>query len=47
MTLDHYCTLFSRLTRAPGRMWGDATRNRTPHKPLLFFAVMDLVPPNF
>ncbi len=43
MTLDHYCALFSSLTRAPGRMWGDATRNRAPHKPLLLFAVMALV----
>jgi putative restriction endonuclease len=43
MTLEHYCALFSRLTRAPGRMWSGATLNRAPHKPLLLFAVMDLV----
>ena len=43
MTLEHYCALFSRLTRAPGRMWGQETRNRAPHKPLLLLAVMDLV----
>jgi putative restriction endonuclease len=43
MTLEHYCEAFSNLTRAPGAMWGDATRNRAPHKPLLLFAVMDLV----
>jgi putative restriction endonuclease len=43
MTLEHYCALFSNLTRAPGRMWGDGTRKRAPHKPLLLLAVMDLV----
>jgi putative restriction endonuclease len=43
MTLEHYCALFSKLTRAPGRMWSNTTRNRAPHKPLLIFAVMDLV----
>jgi len=43
MTLEHYCALFSKLTRAPGRMWCDAIRNRAPHKPLLLFAVMDLI----
>lgn len=43
MTLEHYCALFSELTRAPGQMWTGATRNRAPHKPLLLFAVMDLV----
>src|SRR5476649_2660315 len=43
MTLAHYCTLFSRLTRAPGPMWDAKTRNRAPHKPLLLLAVMDLV----
>jgi hypothetical protein len=34
MTLDHYWALFSKLTRAPGRMWGGATRSRAPHQPL-------------
>ena len=43
MPLPHYCALFSRLTRAPGPMWGAETRNRAPHKPLLLLAVMDLV----
>lgn len=43
ITLDHYCALFSKLTRAPGQMWGNSTCNRAPHKPLLLFAVMDLV----
>ncbi|MFH1604535.1 MAG: hypothetical protein ABIH03_11580 [Pseudomonadota bacterium] len=41
MTLDHYCALFSKLTRAPGRMWGEGTRNHAPHKPLLLLALMD------
>ena len=43
MTLAHYCSLFSGLTRAPGPMWDATTRNRAPHKPLLLLAVMDLV----
>ena len=43
MTLDHYCALFSGLTRAPGRIWGEGTRKRAPHKPLLLLAVMDLI----
>ena len=43
MTLAHYCTLFSGLTRAPGPMWDATTRRRAPHKPLLLLAVMDLV----
>ena len=43
MTLTHYCTLLSALTRAPGPMWDATTRNRAPHKPLLLLAVMDLV----
>ena len=43
MTLEHYCKLFSSLTRAPGPVWNETTRNRAPHKPLLLLAVMDLV----
>lgn len=43
MTLDHYCRLFSSLTRAPGPVWDADTRNHAPHKPLLLLAVMDLV----
>ncbi len=43
MTLDQYCRQFSNLTRAPGQVWGEATRSRAPHKPLLLLAVMDLV----
>ena len=43
MTLEHYCALFSKLTRAPGPVWTSSTRNRAPHKPLLLLAVMDLV----
>ena len=43
MTLDHYCELFSKLTRSPNKAWNETTRNRAPHKPLLLLAVMDLV----
>lgn len=43
MPIEHYCAQFSNLTRAPGRIWGDMTRSRAPHKPLLLLAVMDLV----
>lgn len=43
MSLEQYCEAFSRLARAPGNMWGDATRSRAPHKPFLLLAVMDLV----
>jgi putative restriction endonuclease len=34
---------FSSLTRAPGPVWGAATKNRAPHKPILLLAVLDLV----
>jgi len=34
---------FTHLNRAPGPVWGKATRNRAPHKPLLLLAVLDLV----
>ena len=43
MTLERYCSAFSSLKRAPGPIWSEITRNRAPHKPLLLFAVMDLV----
>ncbi|MDY0227982.1 MAG: hypothetical protein RBR38_14270 [Desulfomicrobium apsheronum] len=35
--------LFSSLSRAPGAVWTDATKRKTPHKPLLLLAVLDLV----
>jgi len=35
--------LFSSLSRAPGAVWTEATKRKTPHKPLLFLAVLDLV----
>ena len=34
---------FASLSRAPGPVWGAATRKRAPHKPLLLLAVLDLV----
>jgi len=34
---------FTHLNRAPGSVWGEATRNRAPHKPLLLLAVLDLM----
>lgn len=43
MTITDYCSQFSRLTRAPGPMWGSDTKNRAPHKPLLLMSVMDLI----
>ena len=43
MTIQRYLEAFSKLTRAPGRMWGELTRNRAPHKPLLLLSVMDLI----
>lgn len=42
MPLDKYLKAFSRLNRAPGAVWTDATENRAPHKPLLLLSVIDL-----
>lgn len=41
--LEKYLRQFTKLRRAPGQTWNEATRNRAPHKPLLLMAVMDLV----
>lgn len=41
-TLERYCALFSQLRRAPGAAFGELTRRRAPHKPLLLLSVMDL-----
>ena len=41
--LEHYIRLFSKLRRAPGAVWGPATRKQAPHKPLLLLALLDLV----
>jgi len=41
--VESYCTYFSKLNRAPGPMWGEATKRRAPHKPILLLAVLDLV----
>jgi len=42
-SLEIYIEQFSRMKRAPGRMWGEATLNRAPHKPILLLSVMDLI----
>lgn len=34
---------FMKLNRAPGPMWGEATKRKAPHKPILLLAVLDLV----
>jgi putative restriction endonuclease len=34
---------FARLRRASGAVWGEATRRKAPHKPILLMAVLDLV----
>jgi putative restriction endonuclease len=34
---------FTRLRRASGAVWGEATRRKAPHKPILLMAVLDLV----
>ena len=40
---DTYLHQFTTLNRAPGPIWGEATKRRAPHKPLLLLAVLDLV----
>lgn len=42
-TIETYITQFSRLNRAPGAVWGESTRRKAPHKPILLLAVLDLV----
>ena len=34
---------FTSLNRAPGATWIEATKRKSPHKPLLLLAVLDLV----
>lgn len=41
--MQSYCAYFTKLTRAPGPMWGEETKRRAPHKPILLLAVLDLV----
>lgn len=41
--LEDYLKAFSRLKRAPGKIWEEGTRRRAPHKPVLLLAVIDLV----
>ncbi len=42
-TLQQYSDCFSKLKRAPGPVWGEATNFRAPHKPFLLLAVIDSV----
>ena len=37
-----YLQQFASLKRAPGVVWGEATKKRAPHKPILLLAVLDL-----
>ncbi|GFO60232.1 HNH endonuclease [Geomonas silvestris] len=41
--MQNYCADFTKLNRAPGPMWGEETKRRAPHKPILLLAVLDLV----
>lgn len=34
---------FSKLRRAPGSVWTEATKRQAPHKPLLLLALLDLI----
>jgi putative restriction endonuclease len=38
-----YIPHFTRLNRAPGAVWSEATKRKAPHKPILLLAVLDLV----
>ncbi|ADH84745.1 HNH endonuclease [Desulfurivibrio alkaliphilus] len=40
--LQEHIKHFTRLKRAPGPIWSEASRGRAPHKPLLLLAVLDL-----
>lgn len=42
-TLEIYIQQFTRLNRAPGRIWSESTKKRAPHKPILLLALLDLV----
>lgn len=42
-SIDHYIKLFSKLKRSPHAVWGDATKNKAPHKPILLLSVIDLI----
>jgi putative restriction endonuclease len=41
--LKTYIEQFMHLRRASGPVWGEATRRKAPHKPILIMAVLDLV----
>ncbi|MBI5374100.1 MAG: HNH endonuclease [Candidatus Schekmanbacteria bacterium] len=40
--IQDYIKSFSKLNRAPGKVWGSATKNRAPHKPIFLLALLDL-----
>lgn len=42
-TLDVQIRWFTRLKRSPSQIWGEATKRRAPHKPILLLAILDLV----
>lgn len=42
-TLEDFIRQFSKLRRAPGPVWTEATKKQAPHKPLLLLALLDLV----
>jgi len=41
--LDTSIKHFASLNRAPGAVWGEATKRKAPYKPILLLAVLDLV----
>lgn len=42
-TLEPFIRQISKLRRAPGPVWTEATKKQAPHKPLLLLALLDLV----
>ena len=41
--IEPYIEQFTHLNRDPGSYWGEATKYKAPHKPILLLAVLDLV----
>ncbi len=42
-SIEHYIKLFSKLKRSPHAVWGDGTKKKAPHKPILLLSVLDLI----
>ncbi len=40
--LETYIRQFATLNRSPGSVWGESTKRKAPHKPILLLAVLDL-----